>query len=159
MGSAMMTQEQRMLDALQHVVRFDIDETGALLLSVKDSPDSPVELSIAYRVAVQVLGVNVAHEQLEYASFSPSELLDEGRRARRLQAPDTCTGYAHHAYAEVEVLAEPFQMLAALESSSSPSSTSATRSTSSARLAVTSSASASGTPPSTTSSPFSPWNT
>jgi heat shock protein HslJ len=29
---AMMTQEQRMLDALQHVVRFDIDETGALLL-------------------------------------------------------------------------------------------------------------------------------
>ena len=29
---AMMTQEQRVLDALQHVVRFDIDETGALLL-------------------------------------------------------------------------------------------------------------------------------
>ncbi|KZY47187.1 hypothetical protein A3731_08410 [Roseovarius sp. HI0049] len=29
---AMMTQEQRLLDALQHVVRFDIDETGALLL-------------------------------------------------------------------------------------------------------------------------------
>lgn len=29
---ALMKQERRMLDALQHVVRFDIDETGALLL-------------------------------------------------------------------------------------------------------------------------------
>jgi len=90
-------------------------DTGALLQIVKNSPNSPVELSIAYRVAVQVheLGVSVAHEQLESASFLPSRLIDEGRRvrARRLQGEDPCTGYARHPYAEVEVLAEPFQTL------------------------------------------------
>lgn len=114
-------------------------DTGALLQIVKNSPNSPVELSIAYRVAVQVheLGVSVAHEQLESATFLPSRLIDEGRRVRarrrrvrpphteqtkkflafdfegrrRLQGEDPCTGYARHPYAEVEVLAEPFQTL------------------------------------------------